>query len=1057
MLTLVRSPVPGLLAEADSLPPEVQGLRQRIGRQPHAWYWIVPTARRRRDLLRRGPEQGENGGACLPRLHTFDSFVAEALSHSLDQRVTISEAERLLRLARAWHDVTGRGARTGLVRQLDRFLQAWQAGDTQAIPDDLFERVVHRYAHDLARDRRLDRRSALGLLAREAAAPASGPRRLLLARLDGILFDGFHQLTPAEVEAVAALAGATTVVAWLVGMPGQQSWQTLASLTAVLQGRQKACRVVDHVPPARRPLQALGRSLFPLRAATPAQAPGQAVLPVHHLEAANPAAEVEAVARHIKEEYLARASEGQPARLHEVAVVIPSPAYEPLLREVFTRLGLPYHLGDRGLPVAASRPARVLRAALRLVRGQWRHDLLLDFLNQPLVRRRLRRAHRLHELVAQRPRLGRRFDGPGWVALWREQLRRLRLRIGQWERREVQAPEWGAHDLPSYITRKTELADDLEELVASIETVLQPVSALEALAGGPPSSAPARRLATTVTALLRTLHVTDWLTPSAAHAAVPWEEYERDQRAYQELLGCLDVLAALPPSRLPVSPQGRPDLLAALLIALEGTHSTTAGDDDAGVQVLAPEEVPGLHFREVFALGLLDGQVPALPPEDETLPAAVEETEVAPSEAVASYLFSQLFEAAHTRLVLSHPSLHDGEEALPSRYLKAVTALGKPARLPEPRTVLCPREAARWLGRLARPVPHDAPLPLPDGPADAFVQRTLGALDAWRARRRAPVRLDSPALLARLFPATRAFSPSELETYAACPFRYLGGHLLRLEEREQDQTRTHYGSFVHRVLQLYYVECRRQASLPDDLPLPATSAAERARFLELFRREYEQLGDETLPEDLVEIFRCSAGVLDLYLDALRWLEGEPENYGNLLTELALSDVLLGTDAQGREVRLTGTIDRVDVCRAQMDRAIILDYKTGSIVEESTWRTRAEDGRMLQLPLYAAALERARPGLSVVGGAYVYLNDRKRSTERSPRHAIHAAGALLSEGKPGKVPFDQEAARQKAIELVEEIRAGHFPLTAYPAEECTGYCPLRHACRQPGGYQVSAFT
>jgi RecB family exonuclease len=224
-------------------------------------------------------------------------------------------------------------------------------------------------------------------------------------------------------------------------------------------------------------------------------------------------------------------------------------------------------------------------------------------------------------------------------------------------------------------------------------------------------------------------------------------------------------------------------------------------------------------------------------------------------------------------------------------------------------------------------------------------------------------------------------------------------------------------------------------------------------LLDLFEEEWKQLGDGAVPPDLRKLFAHEQGVLQLFLDTMQYIE---DQHGNLLNEFVLEDaekrpVLLGHDQRGRPVFLTGRIDRIDVHRDDAGRAIILDYKTGQATTAAERRAKIEDGRMLQLPLYASALRLVRRDLDVVGGAYVYLNERAAE----PKKALGLAGDWITPGdKPTGVPFDAEAARLKALELAEQMRAGDFSLTRHAEEECTPFCALRHACRQENGSGMS---
>ncbi len=1050
MLTLVRTPLP--TADAGTVPPAAADLLARRRQAPQRFGWVVPTARRRRAIVRGGLPDGRTA-ALLPQVHTPESFVAQALAYSPRQRPAIDTPERLLRIARAWHEASGRPAGPGLVTQLDRFVRDWRAGG-QAAAADVYGRCVGHYVRGLDEDGRLDRVGSLLALTAELRDPQSPAVPLMLARVETILFDGFHRLAIAELDLVVALARHRDVLLWLVGVPGQRSWRTVEANTEVLRRLGADPAVIDHVPPADG-IPALGRRLFPgddVRPAAAGPVPG-----VFRLEAPSPVAEVEAVAARIKADVTAT-----PLRLSDVTIVVPDAAYEPLVRDALTRAGLPFNLAGRDLRVATSRPARVLTAALDLVHGQWRADLLRDFLAQPLVQRRLQQPHRLHDLFDYRPRARRRLDHDGWLAAWQAQLDRLRGRVAGWRDGTLPLPERVLLPRDEYAARQAELADGLEQLLASIRTVLAPVAALEAVLATAPADA-VRQGVAGCRSLLRVLEVDRWLSPYTAGAgtAVPWVEYEKDQQAYYRLLAILEALAALPEARRPRDADGRPDAAAALRLALAGESYQVMTEDDAGVQVLGPREVRGLRFRHVYALGLVDGRAPALPEEGALTARMRHDSALAEhlrqKEDEAAYLFAQLFEAAGERLALCRPRRDDDRPAAASPLWGAVAACATLPPLPPADLVVTARDAAARLGRAAAaragaPLAELWPnLPTPV-PALAALHEVLTAA---RARAGLPhdVRVDAAALLRAVFPDGRAFSPSELEVYAGCPFRYFVGRVLGLDERETDRRRMHYGTLVHRVLQRHYEG--RRAALGTTGPLPPTDAADRARLVALFREEAGQLEDGMLPPELAALFEAEAGVADLLMLVLTEIEARA-GHGNLLTEHAVGPVLLGHDADGRPVLLAGKTDRVDVRVAAPADAVVFDYKTGRVLTAAERRHRTGDGRLLQLPLYGALLMQARPDLRVVGGAYVHLADRCRPEERSARHAIAAVGSVFADdGRPD--PFDPKAARQQALGLAAAIRRGRFPLTVHGSAaahpECTSYCPARNACRHPAGYKA----
>jgi hypothetical protein len=1094
MLKIVHSPLPAITPEV--LPEELAGFVQRVFERPWACWWLVPTGRRRRALardwlrMRDGHSSGRQA-SLLPELHTFESFVAQAMEYSARQRPRIAGPERHVRVARAWHEASGRTAGPGLVRQLDRFVRDWQACKLP-MPGkpDLFTDVVRHYTEGLAADGRLDRMASVAALTEEVADPESWPNRLLFSRVELIVFDGFHRLERAELDLIAALSQRCDVLVWLVGVPGQVSWPTVETEINWLQshGADPAILCVSDQP---GPLAALGRSLFPsgewrvASCKTPASFLTTRHWPLATLESADPTAEIEAVARSIKSDYLAAAKANQPFRLSDIAVVIPCPSYDAIIRETFPRAGLAFNLAGRALKVSQSRPARVLAAALELVRGQWRHDLLLDFLYQPLVKRRLERSYRLHELFEHRPRVRQQLNHMLWAASWDQHVQMLRDKIDRWNAGEP-LPDWIATPRDEYVRMQAAAADELQELIASIKMVLAPVAALDKV---PTAKAPMQELLKATVELMCTLKINDWLSPLSGwrgatgewgekmerldhlqgatryspQPVVPWVELEKDQQAYYKLLAILEALQRLPENRLPLTADQRADALGAFLLALDAETYQITTEDDAGVQVFEIREIRGLRFRKVYVVGMVAGQVPLLPDEGvladkrRHVPELNEQREQ--EQAEQAHLFSQVFEAAQEAVFLSRPTQDEDRITLPSPFLTAVKERVELPALPRAPVLVSLREAAERLGQ-AGAGGRAASLSLRDlwpghESQGGTLESTLGALTAWQGRDGLPQRVavTSLPLLRLRFPDDKPFSPSDLETYAACPFRYFGLRVLRLQERDADLTRAHYGSLIHRVLHQFYEERRRQFDGPADQPLPAIDTRGRAELLRLFDEEWNRLARGLLPPDLQDLFVHDQGVLRLFLVAIAPIE---EKFGNLVNEFVLKDpqgapILLGTDPKHHlPVWIAGKIDRVDVERVEITKAIILDYKTGKATLAGQFKLKIEDGRMLQLPLYGWCMEQAQPGLEVLGGAYVHLSEKVKVE----RQAILAVGTGLPGAKKG-VHFDKSAARALALEMAGEIRDGNFPLTEHasgPHGECTPFCALRHACRQPDGYR-----
>lgn len=190
------------------------------------------------------------------------------------------------------------------------------------------------------------------------------------------------------------------------------------------------------------------------------------------------------------------------------------------------------------------------------------------------------------------------------------------------------------------------------------------------------------------------------------------------------------------------------------------------------------DAVEARHWRlpVMFVPGLLEQQFPRYHSEDAILPDAVRRRLTAagvPLETSAerqleeSFLFDLALTRATERTILSYPGLNArGEPALPSFYLQRVQA----------------SRAEAAIGALRKPAraPH-----LPLYPS-----------------------ITTVSLRTELTARHRAFSPSSIESYLQCPFKFFGSRTLRLNERPRriwDRfDAAVQGNIAHRVFELCF-------------------------------------------------------------------------------------------------------------------------------------------------------------------------------------------------------------------------------------------------------------
>jgi hypothetical protein len=128
------------------------------------------------------------------------------------------------------------------------------------------------------------------------------------------------------------------------------------------------------------------------------------------------------------------------------------------------------------------------------------------------------------------------------------------------------------------------------------------------------------------------------------------------------------------------------------------------------------------------------------------------------------------------------------------------------------------------------------------------------------------------------------------------------------------------------------------------------------------------------------------------------------------------------------VRLQGKIDRIDLVEAPEGRGFrVIDYKSGA----GPAATEVRKARLLQLPLYAMAVERI-----ILADEAVRLRDV-------------GYWALRKDGyKP--IAFEEWEAAQQALEsyvaaLVGRLRSGIFVVDSQ-VDGCEGFCDYRAICR-----------
>ena len=290
---------------------------------------------------------------------------------------------------------------------------------------------------------------------------------------------------------------------------------------------------------------------------------------------------------------------------------------------------------------------------------------------------------------------------------------------------------------------------------------------------------------------------------------------------------------------------------------------------------------------------------------------------------------------------------------------------------------------------------------------------------------------SAKAALAEHALAARAYSPTALQQFAACPYRFYLSAILGLSARRdvaavEELDALQRGRLVHEVQLRVLRDLQRRGELPLSPDVLATAQRRSDALLdEVASALSEQLAPaiDRVWNDAVEEIRG---------DLRQWLAQQAADPSWVPQHFELAFGLRAsqeTDAAsitdpvmlGCGVSLRGAVDLVER-RGDMLRAT--DHKTGR-----AWVTEGVigGGRSLQPVLYAMALERLFPDRTIVGGRLYYCTTRG------------GFGDHL-------VPLD-ERARGAAARMMSAIGgaidAGHLP--AAPAEGACDRCDYISIC------------
>jgi ATP-dependent helicase/nuclease subunit B len=357
----------------------------------------------------------------------------------------------------------------------------------------------------------------------------------------------------------------------------------------------------------------------------------------------------------------------------------------------------------------------------------------------------------------------------------------------------------------------------------------------------------------------------------------------------------------------------------------------------------------------------------------------------------------------------------------------------------------------------------------------------------------------SPETVSRVHTETdrKPYSPSRLETYAACGFKYYMRRVLGIKKPDpikRDPDARACGSYIHDTLEHYYLSLQAEVGEPVHPSGDFSTRQERLLEVALDRLETafsdypetafhdhwltsvlaglgtpadnEYYGPDEETEDGRPVAR---GLLYRFLEhefdypakttaRPTWFEariGQPRDTGT-----PVSDNPAIIETPHGPVPVYGLIDRVDtVPGTDPLQAVVRDYKTGSSIPGEK---DALLGLNFQLPLYALMAEDALNGIETVGAAYYQVSPPTSVNSQSGQITSQEMATwqgyddvktpLLRYSYPhfetheAFREFIEETTAARLGELAAGIEEGRFqPTVLDPSDAGCRYCDYAHVC------------
>jgi len=1006
---------------------------------------LVPTrhhaTRRTEDLILDHGLPGLWGRAVL----TFDDFVVDILRAAGRRPERIRDVKRRALLEQALNRPDSPSRRLGSITQTNGFITHLlqviaQLKQAAVEPPAFRERVAARSPSnpfdDIVADAYAgyqERLQAAGLydvpgLFWEADLLCRQGRPTALEGVRSVLLDGFDDFTPSEFRLLSSLVPHVDQVVFGINCSSDPSKKDLYAIPmqtvrAIHDAFGAELTFLDDAAPSRCTEFAAAHLFWRDRP----EPPNDLVVDIEIIPCANSVQEVETIARRVKSLLL----EGVPSS--EISVVYRDlSGVATTLRAVFAECGVPAHILHEPRLWTSSVCAWLL-GFLESSRT-WERDAIADSIDSPWFAPR-GTVHQANT-TASIARAAQIISG---YEEWRKRLDTLEVRL---------AKDAG-DDSESVLRGIPDAAETLADLRGRVD-------ALRALQRLIPADGSLDDFAHAIDGILEQAGV------DAAVEAYP-DPHIRDfeQGALTALRGLMAEWSTLRQD------EGGTYSLTTFLTRFRRMLQETpvhVSQPRNGVLCLDAESARHLRFDYVFFAGVNEGDVPSPAPSN----AIYSENDISdlaragiPIEGKRRHiehealLFHHVIEMPRRRLCVTWSRLSwRGKEQFPSPYVSDLAGLFPGLSItqpPLPMNGFVPEPEAAGSWRDLRNAAYSRIPALRPVAAARFPSVQVGVSIENARHDRNPFGIydgviGDPNLketIARWFDDAHRFSISQLETYAACPFRFFVERILRIDETEtpvEEFDPRVRGTLMHDALRAFHERYRGRAIA--DIPFDEATVAMRECVTAVFADKAWR--SQTAPRGTLGVEeRRLNGLLERYLRIERdrddpvWKPahfevsfGEPPKRG-MDTPSTPQPFSLRTNIG--HVLFSGRIDRIDGAGNAESEARIIDYKSSIMVKKQD----LDEGTSLQLQIYALALEELLlQGVRCAQSVFlrVGFDERLEGMGRSEKNDVW--------------PEREAAARDAVARYVQGIRDGRFPPTR--GEGACAHCRAKGACRYEEG-------